>query len=83
MISMGICSQYLSTYLETLFFFFFQLFLGEYPNEHFSGDATLATIEAFQDDLKRIAETINERNESIEIPYSYLLPSRIPNSISS
>ena len=66
-----------------LLFLYLQLFLGEYPNEHFSGDATLATIEAFQEDLKRVAENILERNDSMEIPYTYLLPYRIPNSISS
>ena len=73
-----------SCYLhESFFLFLLQLFLGEYPNEHFAGEATLATIEAFQEDLKRIAESIKERNESMEIPYTYLLPQRIPNSISS
>lgn len=38
-------------------------------------------ISRFQSSLQRISEEIQERNASIEFPYPYLLPERVPNSI--
>ena len=61
--------------------FLLQLFLGEYPDEHFCNDEMLATIDAFQIELKHISDRIKERNEILKWPYKYLLPERVPNSI--
>ena len=50
-------------------------------DRYFSEEAANAVFDAFMDDLERIEQVINERNEEREFPYEYLLPSRLPCSI--
>jgi len=38
-------------------------------------------ISRFQSSLQRVSEEIQQRNASMEFPYPYLLPERMPNSI--
>lgn len=56
-------------------------FLGDYPEELFVEDAPKSAIAAFQKKLQGISAKINERNSKIAVPYPYLLPERVPNSI--
>jgi len=43
--------------------------------------AALEAILRFQEKLNVITEEIKERNKRLKIPYTYLLPERVPNSI--
>nr|XP_061785002.1 polyunsaturated fatty acid lipoxygenase ALOX8-like [Nerophis lumbriciformis] len=54
--------------------------LGQYP-KHFSEPATLRMIEDFQAELSAISETIRARNKELELPYHYLNPKEIENSV--
>uniref|UniRef100_A0A670K6X0 Arachidonate 15-lipoxygenase B-like n=1 Tax=Podarcis muralis TaxID=64176 RepID=A0A670K6X0_PODMU len=56
--------------------------LGHYPDEHFTEDEPKRLIVDFQNDLAKISEEINERNKSLPLPYNYLNPPQIENSIS-
>ena len=59
----------------------FQKFLGDFSEGLFAEDAPLKAISRFQENLKGISAAIRERNKELDIPYEYLLPERIPNSI--
>ena len=37
--------------------------------------------EKFLSDLKELDEKFTKRNESLDVPYKYMMPSRVPNSI--
>nr|XP_056719189.1 hydroperoxide isomerase ALOXE3-like isoform X1 [Euleptes europaea] len=56
--------------------------LGYYPDEHFTEEEPKRFIKAFQDHLAEISEEINKRNRSLPLPYNYMNPSEIENSIS-
>jgi len=56
-------------------------FLGDYSDGSFTDMAAREAILRFQGKLNRISRSIKKRNESLEVPYAYLLPERIPNSI--
>ncbi|MFN6143727.1 MAG: lipoxygenase family protein [Pseudanabaena sp.] len=55
--------------------------LGDYGNAYFTDDRIQQPLRDFQDDLKAIESTIKSRNEQRILDYSYLRPSRIPQSI--
>ncbi|XP_025934860.1 hydroperoxide isomerase ALOXE3-like [Apteryx rowi] len=57
-------------------------FLGQYPEEHFTEQKPKRLIRAFQERLQEITEEIEERNNPVELPYNYLNPKQIENSIS-
>ena len=57
------------------------MYLGTYPAELFVEKEAKAAVEKFRKRLEEIEEEIKERNEDLDVPYTYLLPSRIPNSI--
>ena len=63
------------------FNFSFQKFIGDYPEQLFVEEAAKSAINGFQKKLKRISIEIKERNAKLVVPYPYLLPERIPNSI--
>uniref|UniRef100_A0A8C5BCH4 Lipoxygenase domain-containing protein n=1 Tax=Gadus morhua TaxID=8049 RepID=A0A8C5BCH4_GADMO len=56
--------------------------LGSYPEERFCEPAAKRIIENFQKELSSIEERIITRNASLEVPYCYLKPSEIENSVS-
>ena len=71
------------TYFECLIIdIFFQLHLGDFPDARFTEKKVQNMISQFRSALCIIEKQIKERNAEIETPYIYLLPSRIPNSIS-
>ncbi|XP_046906892.1 polyunsaturated fatty acid lipoxygenase ALOX15B-like isoform X2 [Hypomesus transpacificus] len=55
--------------------------LGEYPHEHFSEDAPCRLIKGFQAELKTFSESVKARNSSLEVPYTYLDPEQMENSV--
>ncbi|XP_011813970.1 PREDICTED: arachidonate 15-lipoxygenase B isoform X4 [Colobus angolensis palliatus] len=56
--------------------------LGTYPDEHFTEEAPRRSIAAFQSHLAQISRAIQERNRGLVLPYTYLDPPRIENSVS-
>ena len=56
--------------------------LGTYPDEHFTEAAPCWSIAAFQGRLAQISRDIQERNQDLELPYTYLDPPIIENSVS-
>ncbi|KAM9044800.1 LOW QUALITY PROTEIN: hydroperoxide isomerase ALOXE3 [Megaptera novaeangliae] len=58
--------------------------LGTYPDEHFTEEKPLRSIAIFQSRLAQISRDIRERerNRGLELPYIYLDPPLIENSVS-
>ena len=59
----------------------FKRFLGDYTDGGFTDMRAREAILRFQGKLNRISRSIKLRNESLEVPYTYLLPERVPNGI--
>ncbi|KAJ6653111.1 hypothetical protein lerEdw1_010197 [Lerista edwardsae] len=55
--------------------------LGDFPDEHFIEEEPKRLIKAFQNRLAEISEEIDERNKSLPLPYNYINPPQIENSI--
>eukprot|EP00064_Thunnus_orientalis_P023611 superscaffoldBa00009111_g23861 len=55
--------------------------LGHYPNKHFTEEIPRKWIHDFQEDLKRLSDDIEARNKSLDIPYTYLDPAVVENSV--
>ncbi|XP_036429902.1 polyunsaturated fatty acid 5-lipoxygenase [Colossoma macropomum] len=58
-----------------------ELFLGMYPDEHFFEKPTKKAVETFRQKLSEVSKVIKNRNEGKKLPYYYLSPDRIPNSV--
>ncbi|XP_059574160.1 hydroperoxide isomerase ALOXE3-like [Alligator mississippiensis] len=56
--------------------------LGDYREEHFTEQEPKRLIRAFQRDLKEIADDIELRNQMVELPYNYMNPQEMENSVS-
>ncbi|KAJ3580972.1 hypothetical protein NHX12_017224, partial [Muraenolepis orangiensis] len=56
--------------------------LGSYPSEHFGEPAPLEIIKLFQERLASLGEKIAKRNAELPVPYPYLHPAQMENSIS-
>uniref|UniRef100_A0A8C3WKM0 Polyunsaturated fatty acid lipoxygenase ALOX15 n=1 Tax=Catagonus wagneri TaxID=51154 RepID=A0A8C3WKM0_9CETA len=55
--------------------------LGTYPDEHFTEEAPQRSIATFQSRLAQVSRDIRERNRDLELPYTYLDPTVVENSI--
>ncbi|KAJ3611003.1 hypothetical protein NHX12_021019 [Muraenolepis orangiensis] len=55
--------------------------LGQYPEEHFSELIPCEHIKVFQAELGRLSAFIKDRNIDLKIPYTYLDPELLENSI--
>lgn len=58
-----------------------QVPLGQYPEEHFSEDIPRKAIKEFQGELQLLSAAIKERNNSLEVPYTYMDPEMVENSV--
>ncbi|XP_073693984.1 polyunsaturated fatty acid 5-lipoxygenase-like [Garra rufa] len=58
-----------------------ELFLGMYPDMYFTEQPAEEAIKTFQHKLKEVTNTIKSRNEELTLPYCYLSPDKIPNSV--
>ena len=58
-----------------------QIYLGKHPHERFTEETAKRYMERFHNAMEGIAADILKRNESLDVPYRYLLPERVPNSI--
>ncbi len=55
--------------------------MGDFPEERFHEPAAQRMINEFQAKLSRLSEEVQGRNSQLEIPYTYLDPAQIENSI--
>ncbi|KAM6949445.1 arachidonate 12-lipoxygenase, 12S-type [Aplochiton taeniatus] len=55
--------------------------LGQYPEEYFTERRAKEVIDRFRQELKDVEEHILDQSKGAELPYLFLLPSRIENSI--
>ncbi|XP_049915018.1 hydroperoxide isomerase ALOXE3-like [Epinephelus moara] len=55
--------------------------LGSYPEERFDEPAPKQMTKEFQAELSRLNEAITTRNSQFEVPYTYLNPTEIENSV--
>lgn len=55
--------------------------LGHHKEKYFSGPKAEAVLNQFQTDLENLEREITARNEQLDLPYEYLKPSHIENSI--
>ncbi|RXN21015.1 arachidonate 5-lipoxygenase-like isoform X1 [Labeo rohita] len=58
-----------------------ELFLGMYPDMYFTEQPAIEAIKTFRKKLVEVTKIIKSRNEKLEVPYWYLSPDRIPNSV--
>ena len=59
----------------------FQVYLGNYPDAHFTDQPARDVQQVFKKELEEISSKIKERNKTLDIPYVYLLPEKVPNSV--
>ncbi|XP_047429793.1 hydroperoxide isomerase ALOXE3-like [Mugil cephalus] len=57
------------------------VYLGAYPDERFDEPAPKQMIKEFQEELSNLSEAITARNSQLQVPYTYLDPKEIENSI--
>lgn len=55
--------------------------LGYFPEELFEEEVPLQFIKVFQEDLKDLSDLIDKRNARIELPYTFLNPRNVDNSV--
>nr|XP_060630271.1 polyunsaturated fatty acid 5-lipoxygenase isoform X1 [Anolis sagrei ordinatus] len=58
-----------------------EVFLGMYPDEHFIEKPVKEAMKKFRKNLDDITSDISERNRNKKLPYYYLSPDQIPNSV--
>ena len=58
-----------------------QIYLGHYPLKRFTEERAQLHITNFETRLAEIVEEIQFRNLKLDVPYTYMLPTGIPNSI--
>ncbi|XP_037620014.1 arachidonate 12-lipoxygenase, 12R-type-like [Sebastes umbrosus] len=58
------------------------VFLGQYGNDHFKKEIPRQLLKAFQGELQVLSAQIKIRNKNLEVPYTYLDPDVVENSVS-
>ncbi|KAK9977237.1 hypothetical protein ABG768_019058 [Culter alburnus] len=55
--------------------------LGHFPENLHDEEVPCKLIEEFQKDLRKLSDLIEERNKNLELPYTYLNPKNVDNSV--
>ncbi|KAG9346432.1 hypothetical protein JZ751_006743 [Albula glossodonta] len=55
--------------------------LGVYPEEHFSEDVPCKIMNKLKEELDLLSKNITIRNNTLELPYPYLCPMEVENSV--
>ncbi|KAM3861092.1 hydroperoxide isomerase ALOXE3-like [Diretmus argenteus] len=58
-----------------------QVFMGTYPVERFDEPAPKKMIEEFKAKLSQLSDAITKRNAELVLPYNYLNPANVENSV--
>ncbi|CAI5638833.1 unnamed protein product [Oreochromis niloticus] len=59
-----------------------RVLIGQYPEMRFTEEFPLQKIKEFQEELKKLSADIKARNSSLDLPYIYLDPDVVENSVS-
>ncbi|XP_041855695.1 arachidonate 12-lipoxygenase, 12R-type-like [Melanotaenia boesemani] len=57
-------------------------FLGKFPEDHFTETEPCEKIKKFREELATLSKEIKARNEKMKVPYTYLDPEVVENSVS-
>ncbi|XP_039527425.1 hydroperoxide isomerase ALOXE3-like [Pimephales promelas] len=55
--------------------------LGNFPEHLYDEEVPCKLIEDFKKDLEKLSDLIEERNKKLELPYTYLNPKNVDNSV--
>ncbi|XP_036955662.1 polyunsaturated fatty acid lipoxygenase ALOX15B-like isoform X2 [Acanthopagrus latus] len=55
--------------------------LGHYPKNHFTEETPCKLIKEFQERLEEFEANVKARNGSLGVPYTYLIPAEVENSV--
>ena len=55
--------------------------LGQHEEEYFSGPEPKAVLKKFREELAALEKDIEIRNAKLDLPYEYLRPSLVENSV--
>uniref|UniRef100_A0A1A7WEZ7 Arachidonate 15-lipoxygenase, type B n=3 Tax=Iconisemion striatum TaxID=60296 RepID=A0A1A7WEZ7_9TELE len=55
--------------------------LGQYPEDHFTEKTPQRMMKDFQKELEVLSAAIKDRNQHLEVPYTYLDPVEVENSV--
>ncbi|XP_014831656.1 PREDICTED: hydroperoxide isomerase ALOXE3-like [Poecilia mexicana] len=55
--------------------------LGQYSEDHFSEETPRQMMANFKKELAALSAAIKERNKTLEVPYTYLDPEEVENSV--
>uniref|UniRef100_A0A3P9IVQ6 Lipoxygenase domain-containing protein n=2 Tax=Oryzias TaxID=8089 RepID=A0A3P9IVQ6_ORYLA len=58
------------------------IFLPDFKREYFTEKIPCENIRIFQEKLNKLSEEIQERNKGLDLPYTYLDPKQVENSVS-
>lgn len=58
-----------------------QIPLGQYPDDHFSEEVPCKVTKVFQGELEVLSAAIKVRNKCLEVPYTYMDPTEVENSV--
>lgn len=58
-----------------------QVALGQHEEEYFSGPEPKAVLKKFREELADLEKEIEIRNTKLDMPYEYLRPSLVENSV--
>ena len=67
--------------LLTLNLWSHQVPLGQYPKHHFTDETPCKLINEFQGRVKEFEAHVKARNGSLGVPYTYLNPAEVENSV--
>lgn len=67
--------------LSAAFFFPSQVALGQHEEEYFWGPEPKTVLKKFREELAALEKEIEIRNAKLDIPYKYLQPSLVENSV--
>lgn len=68
-------------YWPQMYHWSLQVALGQYPEQHFREEIPCKFIKDFQADLQLLSTEIKKRNVDLEIPYTYIDPANLENSV--
>ncbi|XP_074486016.1 polyunsaturated fatty acid lipoxygenase ALOX15B-like [Sebastes fasciatus] len=60
----------------------YAVFLGQYDDDHFKREIPRQLLKAFKGELQVLSAQIKIRNKNLEVPYTYLDPDVVENSLS-